>query len=289
MTDFATAPVAWLLLADSTAAIRGVGVFTAGILPLDDADGSALWLSAQVAMCCVAVTALPGVALGWLLARVRFPGRVWVQTSVQLPLVMPPVLTGYLLLMVLGTRGWVGGWLYDTLGVRVAFTWWAAVIASSVVSLPLMVRSVRLAIEAVDDRLEQAARSCGASAIDAFLTVTLPLAWPGIVLGMMLAFVRSLGEFGATMMFAGSIEGETRTLPLAMYRAMQTPGGDASAMRLAVIAAVLSIVAVLVSEWLNQRGAARKGRVAAPTAETTTRQAIRRDREGREAPSHARS
>jgi molybdate transport system permease protein len=220
---------------------------------MQGAEMDALVLSVKVAAACVAVVAGPGVLLGWLLARVPFPGRTWVQAAVQLPLVMPPVLVGYLLLITLGTRGWVGSYLHDVLGLRIAFTWWAAVLASAMVGLPLVVRSVRLAIEGVDRKLEQAARVCGARPLDVWCTVTLPAAWPGVLVGLMLAFVRSLGEFGATIMFAGNIEGQTRTLPLALYRAMQTPGGESAVTRIALIAVGLSVAAVLVSELLNRR------------------------------------
>lgn len=223
------------------------------IFSLTAAELEALWLSTKVACLCVVATAVPGVVLGWLLARVEFRAKTWVQAAVQLPLVMPPVLIGYLLLVVFGSNGYLGGWLQQTLGIHIAFTWWAAVMASAVVSLPLVVRSVRLAIEAVDHRLEQAARVSGASAMRVWWTVTLPLAWPGVLLGLMLAFVRSLGEFGATITFAGNIAGQTRTLPLALYRAMETPGQEHVVTRIALLTVALSIVAVVVSEWLNRR------------------------------------
>lgn len=217
------------------------------------AEWEAMLLSLRVATLCVCATLVPGIALGWLLARRRFPGRTIVEAAVQLPMVMPPVLVGYLLIVLLGREGWLGQWLNVWFGVRVAFTMWAAVIASAVVSLPLVVRSVRLAVESVDVKLEDASRVCGASPLDVLLSITLPGAWPGILMGMLLAFVRSLGEFGATIMFAGNIAGQTRTLPLALFRAMETPGASAAVTRLALAAVALSILAVVASEYLNRR------------------------------------
>jgi molybdate transport system permease protein len=217
-----------------------------------------MWLSIRTALGCVVVVAGPGMLIGWLLARCTFVGKTALQAAVQLPLVMPPVLTGYLLLMLFGSRSWLGGWILQTTGWRIAFSWWAAVVASAVVGLPLVVRSVRLAIEGVDPKLEQAAGVCGASPLGVLLTITLPAAWPGVLVGLMLAFVRSLGEFGATMIFAGNIEGQTRTLPLALYTAMQTPGGQTQVVRLALLAGVVSVGAVIVSEWLNRRALAAR-------------------------------
>lgn len=225
---------------------------------LSPAEWEAVSLSLQVAMGCVAVTLIPGIALGWILARKKFKGRMIIDAAVQLPMVMPPVLVGYLLIVLLGREGWIGRWLEAWFGVRIAFTMWAAVIASAAVSLPLMVRGVRLAIESVDIRLEEASRVCGASPWDVFFSVTLPGAWPGILMGSLLAFARSLGEFGATIMFAGNIAGETRTVPLALFRAMQTPGGESGVTRLAIAAIVLSVLAVVASEWLNRRSRAKR-------------------------------
>ncbi len=226
---------------------------------LTGAEWEAMALSLRVAAWCVAATLPLGVGLGWLLARRRFPGRTVVEALVQLPMVMPPVLVGYLLILLLGREGWLGAWLDAWFGVRVAFTMWAAVIASAVVSLPLVVRSVRLAVEAVDVKLEEASRVCGASPMDVLLSVTLPAAWPGVLMGMLLAFVRSLGEFGATIMFAGNIAGQTRTLPLALFRAMETPGGSSAVARLAIAAVALSVLAVVASECLNRRALASRG------------------------------
>lgn len=213
----------------------------------------ALALSARVAAWTVAVLLGPGIALGWLLARKDFRGKAIVSGLVHMPLVIPPIATGYLLLVTFGVNGVVGRWLDEAFGLRLAFTWRAAVLASSIVALPLMVRAVRLAMVQVDRRLEQTARLCGASRLGAFVTVTLPLAAPGIIGGCVLAFARSLGEFGATITFAGNISGETRTLSLAAFNLMQTPDGDAAAMYLVAISVGVSLVAVAVSEFLTAR------------------------------------
>ena len=212
-----------------------------------------LGLSARVAVCCVAVVAVPGIACGWLLARRNFHGKSLFDAVLHAPLVMPPVVTGYLLLMLLGRRGLLGEVLYRHFGFSMAFTWKAAVAASAVMGFPLMVRSVRLAMEMADPKLEAAARCLGAGPLRTFLTVTLPLARHGIITGMVLAFARSLGEFGATIVFAGNIQGETRTLPLAVYSYMQMPGADASALRLVLISLALSLGALVVSEFVSRR------------------------------------
>ena len=222
-------------------------------MSLSTEEWSAILLSLRVGVVAVGVMLVPGVACGWLLARRRFPGRAIIDAAVHLPLVLPPVVVGYLLLLSIGRRGWMGGWLYDHFGVDLAFTWKAAAIASTVMGFPLLVRAVRLAIEAVDPRLEDAALTLGARPIRVFFTLTLPMAFPGVLAGMVMAFARSLGEFGATIMVAGNIEGVTRTIPLAIYSEVQTPGGDAGALRLAVIAIVVSFVALLASEFLARR------------------------------------
>lgn len=214
-----------------------------------------LALSARVATLCALSVAVPGIFLGWLLARSRFRGRVVVDALVHAPLVMPPVVTGYLLLVLLGRQGLVGGWLCRHTGLALVFTWKAAVIASALMALPLMVRSVRVAMELVDVRLEEAARSLGASPARTFLSITLPLAFPGILTGLVLAFARSLGEFGATIVFAGNIEGETRTLPLAIYAQLQVPGGEGSVWRLVFLSLACSFGALILSEWLARRAA----------------------------------
>ena len=225
-------------------------------------EWSAVLLSLKVAGVAVLAMLLPGIACGWLLARRRFPGRSLLDALIHLPLVLPPVVVGYLLLRSVGRRGWLGGWLYEHFGLDLAFTWKAAAIASTVMGFPLLVRAVRLAIEATDPRLEAAAATLGAGPLRIFCTVTLPLALPGLLAGAVLAFARSLGEFGATIMVAGNIEGVTRTIPLAIFSEVQTPGGDASAMRLVVIAVIVSFVALLVSELLSRRLVRRSGGVS---------------------------
>ncbi len=220
-------------------------------------EWSALLLSLRVALWSMAIMLVPGIACAALLARKKFPGKVILDAAIHLPLVLPPVVVGYVLLLSLGRHGWLGGWLYNSLGVEVAFTWKAAAIASAVMGFPLLVRAVRLAMELVDPRLEQAARTLGASPWRVFATITLPLALPGVLTGMVLAFARSLGEFGATITFAGNIEGATRTLPTAIYTYTQVPGGDGPAMRLMVISIALSFAALIASElcsrWLTRR------------------------------------
>jgi molybdate transport system permease protein len=225
--------------------------------PLDEAQTQAVVLSLQVA--CVAVMcSLPiGIALGWVLARKQFWGKTLVETAVHLPLVLPPVVTGYLLLVMFGRRGWLGGVLEEWLGVRFVFDWKGAALASAVMAFPLMVRSIRVAFTSVDPRLEQAARSLGAGPLDTFFTVSLPLARHGVIAGAILAFARSLGEFGATIMIAGSIPGETQTIPLLIYGELEAPGGIDRAWPLVVISILISIVAVAAGEWLERRAVAR--------------------------------
>ena len=216
-------------------------------------EWTAVALSLKVAFWCVVVTVVPGVAIGWVLARKRFWGITALDALVHAPLVLPPVVVGYLLLLVLGRQGFVGRFLQDTLGIQVAFTLQAAVLASAIMGFPLMVRAVRLAMELVDRRLEEAARTLGASRRRTFFTITLPLSMPGILTGVVLAFARSLGEFGATITFAGNIAGETRTLPLSVYTYTQTPGGDAPALRLVVLSVLVALGALVASEWLSRR------------------------------------
>jgi len=214
---------------------------------------TALLLSVRVGLVCAVLTLPPAVLCAWVLARKEFPGKTLVDGLFHLPLVLPPVTTGYLLLMVFGTNGVLGGWLYHSLGVRIAFTWWAAVLASAAVAFPLAMRAVRIAIEMVDPRLEQAARTLGAGPVRTFVAVTLPLALSGVISGFILSFARSLGEFGATITFAGNIQGETRTIPLAIYTHMQQPGGEAAAFRLMLISVLVSLAALVASELLARR------------------------------------
>lgn len=198
-------------------------------------------------------------ALAWLLARCRFPGRVLLDALVHLPLVLPPVVTGWILLLALGTNGPLGRWFADTFGLTFMFRWTGAALAAGVMALPLMVRAIRLSLEAVDRRLEQAAQTLGASPARVFFTVTVPLALPGLLAGAVLGFARSLGEFGATITFVSNIPGETRTLPIAIYSALQLPGGDAQVTRLALIAVAVSLAALMASEALARRAGRGRG------------------------------
>ena len=192
-------------------------------------------------------------ATAWTLARCTFPGKTILDGIVHLPLVVPPVVVGYMLLVMLGRRGMIGVWLYDTFGLSFAFSWRGAAIASAVIAFPLVVRAIRLSLEAVDQRLEAAARTLGASPLSVVVTITLPLTAPGILAGAILGFARSLGEFGATITFVSNIPGETRTLPIALYTFTQVPGGEAGATRLVVIAVIIAFAALAASEILARR------------------------------------
>lgn len=226
---------------------------------LSPEEWQALQLSARVALCAT-VACLPlGVLVGWLLARREFPGKVLVEILVQMPMVLPPVVPGLALLMLFGTQGPIGGWLERTFGIVLAFTWQGAVIASAVMAFPLLVQPIRVAFMLVDARFEQAATTLGATPLDAFRTVTLPLALPGMIAGAVLCFSRSLGEFGATMAFVGNIPGETRTLPLAIYTFMSVPDREGSALRLALISVALASAALAGSHWLTRRTERRLG------------------------------
>ncbi|MCF8031628.1 MAG: molybdate ABC transporter permease subunit [Desulfarculaceae bacterium] len=220
-------------------------------------ESEALSLSLKVAAWAVAGSLPVGILLAWVLARGRFPGKSILDGLVHLPLVLPPVVTGYMLLLLLGRRGPVGAWLHDTLGISMAFNWKGAALAAAVMSLPLLVRAVRLSVESLDQGLEQAARTLGAGPVRTFFCVSLPLVLPGVLTGALLAFARSLGEFGATITFVSNIPGQTQTLPLALYSLVQMPGGEQGALRLCVIAVVVSLAALLVSEFINRRWAAR--------------------------------
>lgn len=222
-------------------------------------ETEAVWLSLRVAVAAVAGSLPIGLFVAWLLARWEFPGKTIVNGLVHLPLILPPVVVGYLLLVLLGRRGSVGAWLYDVFGITIAFTWKGAAIASAVMAFPLMVRAIRLSLESVDRRFEHAARTLGASPLRVFLTVTLPLSLPGILTGVVLGFARSMGEFGATITFVSNIPGETRTLPLALYSLVQTPGGGEGAMRLVIISVVLAMAALVASEVLARRISSRNG------------------------------
>lgn len=221
---------------------------------LSSAEADILLLSLKVSV--VAVLALLPVAtmLALVLARGRFPGRVIVDALVHLPLVLPPVVTGWLLLIAFAPDGPIGGPLRRWFGVSLLFSWQGAAIAAAVMALPLMVRAIRLSIEGIDPRLDDAARTLGAGQIARLVRVTLPLALPGILAGITLGFARSIGEFGATITFVANVPGQTRTLPLAIYAALQQPGGDAIVTRLATMSVLLSLGSLILSEWLVRRG-----------------------------------
>jgi molybdate transport system permease protein len=228
--------------------------------PLSPAEWQVVWLSLKVSLAAVALTLPLAYALAWLLAR-RFPGRILLDAAVHLPLVLPPVVTGWLLLLLFGPAGPVGAWFEAHLGIAFVFKWTGAALAAAVMALPLMVRAMRLSIEAVDRKLVEAARTLGARRWWAFLTITLPLSLPGVFAGLVLGFARSLGEFGATITFASNIPGETRTLPLAIYTGLQVPGGEALVTRLAIVSVLLSLAALVVSEWLVRRQGGRRAHV----------------------------
>ncbi|GBC59443.1 molybdate ABC transporter permease [Desulfonema ishimotonii] len=223
------------------------------IFKLTPVELEALRLSLWISGWAVLGSLIPGILMAWVLARKQFPGKALVDGLVHLPLVLPPVVTGYTLLLLMGRRGMVGSWLYDITGLTFAFNWKGAALASAVMAFPLLVRAVRLSIEGVDQGLEQAARTLGAGPVDLFFTVTLPLILPGILTGVILAFARSLSEFGATITFVSNIPGETRTLPLALYTLTQVPDGEAGAMRLCVISVIVALIALMASEVLARR------------------------------------
>jgi len=214
---------------------------------------TALRLSLQVALTAVTFSLPLAVLVAWLLSRFEFPGKTLLDAVVHLPLVLPPVVIGFFLLVLFGTKGPIGGWLYETLGIRLIFTRNGAALAAAVMSFPLLVRAIRLSLEAVDRRLEAAARTLGATRLDVFTSVTLPLMLPGILSGCVIAFAAALGDFGATITFVGNVQGETQTLSLAIYSLTQTPDGDAAALRLVLISLTLALVALFVSEWLARR------------------------------------
>jgi molybdate transport system permease protein len=220
---------------------------------LSPAEIAIVLLSLKVAFWCVVVLLLPAMLMAWLLVKKRFWGQSLLDALVHLPMVLPPVVLGYMLLVLLGRRGWIGAWLYEHLHIQFTFHWWGAVIASAVMAFPLMVRAIRQTLYQVDPLLEQAAQTLGATPVKVFFTITLPLSYHGLLTGAILAFSRSLGEFGATITFAGNLEGETRTLPLAIYSLTQTPEGDAAALRLVILSVLVSVFALLASQWLERR------------------------------------
>jgi molybdate transport system permease protein len=212
-------------------------------------------LSVRVALVSLLCVLPVAFGLAFLLARGRFAGKWLLEAVVNLPLVLPPVVTGLVLLIVFGARGPVGGWLRETFGITLAFHWTGAALAAAVMALPLVVRPLRLSLEGVDRGLEQAAASLGAPPLHVLARITLPLAAPGIAAGALLGFARAFGEFGATVTFAGSIPGETQTLPVAIYTALQRADGEPVAIRLAVLSVIVSIGALVIAEWVNRRAA----------------------------------
>jgi molybdate transport system permease protein len=215
-------------------------------------------LSLRVAVVSVICSLPLAIFVAYVLARARFPGKILVDAIVHLPLVLPPVVVGFALLVLFGRRGPIGSFLEQWFGIVFAFRWTGAALASAIMGFPLMVRAIRLSIDAIDRRLEMAARTLGGSRAWVFASITLPLALPGIITGVLLSFARGLGEFGATITFVSNIPGETETLPLAIYSLTQVPGGDAQAWRLSVVAVVLSVLALVTSEWLTARTARAK-------------------------------
>ena len=227
------------------------------MLDLSPQEWTAVALSLRIAVVST-VVALPfGIAIAYLLARKQFWGKMLVDAVVHLPLVLPPVVTGYLLLITFGRRAPVGAFLADTFGIVFSFRWTGAALACGIMAFPLMVRAIRLSIEAIDRKLEEAGMTLGADRFWSFATITLPLMLPGVIAGMMLAFARALGEFGATITFVSNIPGETQTISAAIYTLTQVPGGDAAALRLVLVSVVISLAALVASEWFARRAAAR--------------------------------
>ncbi len=215
---------------------------------ISPAEWTAILLSIRVAVVATLFATPLGIAVAWLLARRDFWGKAVLDAVIHLPLVLPPVVTGYLLLLTFGRKGLVGAWLADNLGIVFAFRWTGAALACGIMSFPLLVRPIRLSIDAIDARLEQAAGTLGATPWKVFFTVTLPLAAPGILAGMILGFAKALGEFGATITFVSNIPGETQTISSAIYALLQTPDGDAAALRLVVVSVIISVIALVFSE-----------------------------------------
>jgi len=227
------------------------------VFDISDTEWTAILLSLRVATVAALVATPFGIAVAWLLARRDFWGKSLLDALVHLPLVLPPVVTGYLLLLSLGRRGLIGAWLADHLGIVFAFRWTGAALACGIMAFPLLVRPIRLSIEAVDRKLEQAAATLGAAPWQVFLTVTLPLTLPGVIAGMVLGFAKAIGEFGATITFVSNIPGETQTISSAIYSLIQAPDGDAPALRLVVVSIVIAMAALVGSEWFARRALRR--------------------------------
>lgn len=224
---------------------------------MGDAELSIILLSARVAFAAILCALVPAFAVAWLLARHQFPGKGFVQALVTLPLVLPPVVTGYGLLILFGTQAPLGRLFDSVFGLQFAFRWTGAALAAGVMAFPLLVRPIRLSLEAIDEGYAEAARTLGASRPMVFLTVTLPLALPGVIAGAVLGFAKALGEFGATITFVSNVPGETQTLSLAIYALLQSPSGDAAAMRLIILAIILAFAAIIGSELLARKLSAR--------------------------------
>ena len=220
-------------------------------------EWTAILLSLRVALAATVFSLPFGIGLAWVLARKKFPGKTVIDAAIHLPLVLPPVAVGYLLLISFGRNGPIGAFLADTFGIVFSFRWTGAALACGIMAFPLLVRAIRLSFEAIDRRLEDAAATLGAAGRWRFLTVSLPLALPGIIAGMVLCFAKALGEFGATITFVSNIPGETQTISAAIYTYTQVPGGDAAALRLIVVAILISFAALLASEFLARRAGAR--------------------------------
>ena len=220
-------------------------------------EWTAIELSLRVASVATLVATPVGIAVAWLLARRDFWGKSLLDALIHLPLVLPPVVTGYLLLLAFGRRGLIGGWLAEHVGLVFAFRWTGAALACGIMAFPLLVRPMRLSIEAVDRRLEQAAGALGAAPWRVFSTITLPLALPGVLAGMVLGFAKAIGEFGATITFVSNIPGETQTISTAIYSLIQTPDGDTAALRLVVVSVIISLAALVISEWFARRAVQR--------------------------------
>ena len=220
---------------------------------LGPSEWQAVALSIQVSLWATLLSLPLGVFVAYALARWEFRGKQLLNIVVHLPLILPPVVTGYLLLLTFGRQGAIGGFLYDSFGLVLAFRWTGAALAAAIMAFPLMVRAIRLAIENVDPRLEQTAATLGASRLQVFVTVTLPLIAPGLIAGAVLAFAKAIGEFGATITFVSNIPGQTQTIPSAIYAFLQVPGGEGSALRLVLISVALAMTALLASEWLARR------------------------------------
>jgi len=226
--------------------------------PLSADEWTIIGLSLRISIAAVMLMLPIALGLAWILARYRFPGKMLLDAIVHLPLVLPPVVTGWLLLLLFGQNGPIGHWLSHWFGISLLFRWTGAALAAAIMAMPLMVRVIRLAIESIDPRLEQAAQTLGAPPWRSFLTISLPLAFPGLVAGMILGFARCMGEFGATITFVSNIPGETETIPIAIYAAMQTPGSEMLVARLALISVILSIGALIIAEYLTRKMADRR-------------------------------